>query len=59
MTITFCSVGWRLYTIWSRLLDSHAPREDAKTAERAYVAHRKSCQECSPWLEKWETENDK
>ncbi len=59
MTITFCDVGWRLYIIWSRLLDSHAPREDAKTAERAYVAHRKSCQECSPWLEKWETDNDK
>jgi len=59
MTITFCDIGWRLYTSWSRLLDSRAPREDAKAAEKAYVAHRKECQECSPWLEKWEIDNDK
>ena len=58
MTITFCPVGWRLYTTWAHLLETHAPRAEAKAAEREYIAHRKACQECSPWLEKWEASND-
>lgn len=45
-----CKDGYTLYLAWSKLLDSKAERALITAAKKAYIFHRKTCTECSEFL---------
>ncbi len=54
--LVLCKDAVTLYLAWSKLLDTHAERELVTAAKRAYIAHRKTCKECSVYLNKLKIE---
>lgn len=52
--INLCPDVWKLYDLWTALLERKRPKATASEigkAKRAYIEHRKTCKKCTPWRE--------